>query len=162
MSCTCGSDTSFEACCGPFLSGEALPETAEALMRSRYSAFVKGAIDYILDTHVPEGIEDLDRREIESWSRDSQWLGLEILSTEAGGPGDGTGKVEFVANYHRGGKDHRHHEIAVFQRRDGRWLFEDGVDAPGVTYRREAPKTHRNDPCPCGSGKKYKKCCGRG
>jgi SEC-C motif-containing protein len=88
-------------------------------------------------------------------------LGLEICSTEQGGVDDNDGLVEFIASYRENGVVRSHHEISRFKREAGRWYYVDG-DAPKVeTYVKEQPKVGRNDPCPCGSGKKYKKCCGR-
>jgi SEC-C motif domain protein len=70
--------------------------------------------------------------------------------------------VEFVARYRMGGAEHAHHERATFQRHDGRWYFEDGDIVKARPVVREAPKVGRNEPCPCGSGKKFKKCHGAG
>ncbi len=71
-----------------------------------------------------------------------------------------TGLVEFTARFKTEGKEHEHVEIAVFGREDGRWVYAGSANGPGKTVRHEKPKPGRNDPCPCGSGKKYKKCCG--
>jgi SEC-C motif-containing protein len=129
-------------------------------MRSRYTAFVEGAVDYILDTTAPESRPEIDRAETESWSRDSVWLGLHVREIKAGGPGDDAGTVEFVATYERDGQDYVHHELASFRRDGGRWFFVDGEVPKRLPTRRQEPKIGRNEPCPCGSGKKYKKCCG--
>src|SRR6186713_2086080 len=94
--CPCGSEKSFDACCGPLIAG-APAATAEALMRSRYTAYARGDIDYILSTHDADAGEPVDREATEKWSRETTWLGLKILSTERGGPSDTEGKVEFVA-----------------------------------------------------------------
>jgi SEC-C motif-containing protein len=126
-------------------------------MRSRYTAFVRGEIDYILDTAAPE--LEVDRTDTEKWSRDSAWLGLRIIDTERGGPEDDDGKVEFVATFSQGGQEQIHHELATFRREEGRWLFVDGETPKGQPSQRSGPKIGRNEPCPCGSGKKYKKCC---
>jgi len=126
-------------------------------MRSRYTAFVRGEIDYILATTAPE--TEMDRSETERWSRNSEWLGLRILETNDGGPDDDEGTVEFIARFRLADKERSHHELASFRRENGRWVFVDGVN-PRPTLRRTEPKIGRNDPCPCGSGKKYKKCCG--
>lgn len=162
MSCPCCSGKAYEACCEPYLKGDAIPATPEALMRSRYSAFVHADIDYIINTHDPAGRDDLDRESNLKWARDSEWLGLEVLRTEAGGPEDDTGVVEFVARYRQGGTERRHHEISTFTRKEDRWYFSDGHPPKPETFIRQEAKIGRNDPCPCGSGKKYKKCCLRG
>lgn len=155
--CPCRSGKPLDTCCGPFLSGAALPPTAEALMRSRYSAFATGNIDYLHDTLLPETRDDFSREEIEAWSANSEWTGLEIRGTEAGGEDDDEGVVEFVARFTVKGKAQGHHETSSFVRRDGRWFYLEGVLG---ARPRSGPKVGRNDPCTCGSGKKFKKCCG--
>jgi SEC-C motif-containing protein len=155
--CVCGLPDPTEACCGAIIAGRTRAETAEALMRSRYAAYALGEIDWILATH--EG--RVDRASTEAWSKRSEWLGLEILSRHAGGPDDDEGEVEFVARFRVAGKEQRHHERARFRKRNGRWIYADGKEIKGQPQVRQAPATGRNDPCPCGSGKKYKKCCGR-
>jgi SEC-C motif-containing protein len=130
-------------------------KTAEALMRSRYSAYVKGAIDYLIDTVLPEQRFDLDRKSVQEWSESAEWKGLEVKNS-SGGEADSKGKVEFVARFRQGGLEHTHHEIGRFKRRDGKWYYVDGKVIPTVPAG--APIS-RNGPCPCGSGKKFKRCC---
>ena len=161
MPCVCGIDESTETHCLPFIKGEKSPETAEALMRSRYSAYVLGEIDYVLDTHTPEAAADVDRKSTELWSKQSKWLGLEVTSTDKGGPEDTEGTVEFVAKYKLRNVTVEHRERAHFEKRDGKWKFADAEQLAGPPIKNEGPKVGRNDPCPCGSGKKYKKCCGK-
>ena len=161
MSCPCRSGKTLEECCGPFLNGTAWPSTAEALMRARYSAFATGNVDFIHESHEPASRGDLDREQTEAWSSRSEWNGFDVLSVDAGGVDDDQGTVEFVAHYAIDGNAHEHHEIATFSKIDDKWYFVDGVVAGQQTFRREGPKVGRNDPCPCGSGKKFKKCCGR-
>jgi SEC-C motif-containing protein len=129
-------------------------------MRSRYTAYAVHQIDYIIDTCTSNGKADIDRRETSAWSEQSTWLGLKIVSVEKGGPDDTEGTVEFEASYERKGLKDLHHERAQFKKQDGRWMYEEGTVAP-VTVVRASPKVGRNDPCPCGSGKKYKHCHGR-
>ncbi|HSV29430.1 MAG TPA: YchJ family metal-binding protein, partial [Candidatus Omnitrophota bacterium] len=76
-----------------------------------------------------------------------------------GGADDETGSVEYVARFKIRGQAHAHHELATFRKEDGRWLYVDGEVNP-KTAPRQVAKVGRNDPCPCGSGQKYKKCCG--
>ena len=158
--CPCGTGMPRAACCGPFLDGSALPPTAEALMRSRYCAFVEGSVDYLRDTLHPDSRADFDAAATAEWSKKSEWLGLEIVGTAAGGEGDEQGQVEFVASYRAGGQRVDHRELSTFAKVDGRWYFVDGQTPKPRTFVREEPKAGRNDPCPCGSGKKLKKCCG--
>ena len=144
------------------MQGEAQAETAEALMRSRYSAFAVGNVEYIVATHHPESRDEVDPDEIERWSTQSEWLGLEILECSGGGPEDSEGTVLFTARFSDPrGKIRTHRERAIFKRSEGRWFFFDGEVQTVAPRRREAAKIGRNDPCPCGSGKKHKKCCGR-
>jgi SEC-C motif-containing protein len=151
MPCPCGSGADEAACCGRYHAGERAP-TAEALMRSRYTAYVRGAIDYLVATHDPRTRGTVDVAAIAAWSRDTIWRGLEIVATERGGTGDETGSVEFIASGTTRGAPFRQHERSRFRRVDGAWLYVDGkVGAPG-----------RNDPCPCGSGLKFKRCHGAG
>ena len=159
VNCPCGNPQPYEKCCGPYVSGTADAPTAETLMRARYSAYVKGEIDFIINSHAPEGRENLSREETESWSKESTWEGLEILGTRAGGPEDKKGSVEFRAHYVQKGLKNNHHEMSDFEKIDGKWYYKDGKLVPSTIVRSEA-KIGRNDPCPCGSGKKYKKCHG--
>jgi SEC-C motif-containing protein len=129
-------------------------------MRSRYTAHVKSEVDYIYETTHPTQRDKVDRKAVAAWCENSEWLGFEIIGTEAGGPDDDAGTVEFVAHYRDKNKTVDHHEIAEFKREDGRWYFVDGRAPKPVQFIRQGPKIGRNDPCPCGSGKKYKKCCG--
>jgi SEC-C motif-containing protein len=158
--CPCGSGLAYDLCCEPYITGMKRPATAEALMRSRYTAYTVQAVDYIIDTCVSGGERDIDRRATEKWSRESTWLGLHIIAVGKGGPADTEGSVEFEARYEQDGFRKRYHEIGRFKKQDGRWLYDDGHMVP-KTVVRSAPKVGRNDPCPCGSGKKYKYCCGR-
>jgi SEC-C motif domain protein len=157
--CPCGSGKSFSACCDPFLRGAKKPSTAEAMMRSRYTAYTTNNIAYIESTHDPATRDSLNLDSTEEWARNSEWLGLEIIRTEGGGPKDEAGIVEFKASYRQEGEDVVHHEESSFVKQDGQWYFHDG-HTPSATVVRDTPKVGRNDPCPCGSGRKFKKCCG--
>ncbi|HVU15876.1 MAG TPA: YchJ family protein [Candidatus Didemnitutus sp.] len=157
--CPCGSGRSFEECCGPILAGTPAP-TAEALMRSRYTAYVKHDIAHLERTLSVAQRKDFSADSAKQWAETSEWLGLTILRTEKGGEQDDAGAVEFSAKFRAEGQDHEHVEAALFNREEGRWVYAGQLDQPGKTVRRESPKVGRNDPCPCGSGKKFKKCCG--
>ena len=161
MKCPCGTDLDLTACCGPALSGERPAPTAEALMRSRYSAYALKNVPYILETCDDQAREEVDESATRNWSERTEWLKLEVLSTKAGGEQDQTGEVEFIARFRdERGKEHSHHEHSRFTRRDNRWFYADGKMQQNVPVMREGPKVGRNDPCACGSGKKYKKCHG--
>lgn len=156
--CPCGIEKSYEECCGPVIKGTRKASTAEALMRSRYSAFAKGELDHVEKTHLPSTRKDLDMNGVRSWATQSEWLGLEIRETEKGLEKDSTGKVEFKCKFIFNGAEQTHHELSTFEKVDGEWFFVDGV-MKNNTLRRAEPKVGRNDPCSCGSGKKAKKCC---
>lgn len=129
-------------------------------MRSRYSAYVQHTFEHLERSLSAEQRKDYSADDARRWSEKSEWLGLRILRTEAGGAGDPAGLVEFSARFRSDGEEHEHHEIALFAREAGRWVYAGQAEPKGQTVRYEAPKPGRNDPCPCGSGKKYKKCCG--
>jgi len=156
--CPCGSGRDYAICCSPILAGKAKAQTAEALMRSRYSAYVKGDIDYILHSCVQN--DDVDREATENWSSKAKWNGLKIVRVEKGGVTDTEGVVEFVADYTMDGLKDEHHETARFIKKEDTWLYDSG-EVKTATVVRAAPKVGRNEPCPCGSGKKYKQCCGK-
>jgi SEC-C motif-containing protein len=131
-------------------------------MRSRYSAYAEHAIDYIVATCIrKENKQDIDIPQTKAWSEHSRWLGLTILSVAKGGADDTEGTVEFEAGYEHEGLRDIHHEKAKFKKQNGKWLYDEGDIVP-KTIVRSAPKVGRNAPCPCGSGKKYKYCHGKG
>lgn len=159
--CPCGSGKPYADCCEPIIKGAAAAPTAEALMRSRYSAYVTHNIDYIASSCVRENDQaEIDMEETRRWSEESTWHGLKIIRTEKGGEADTKGVVEFTAEYTRGGLRDVHHETANFEKRNGAWVYTTGTLA-STTVVRDGRKIGRNEPCPCGSGKKYKQCCGR-
>ena len=158
--CPCGSGSDYSGCCEQYIRGDLKAPTAEALMRSRYSAYVEHEIDYIIKTCVHRDKEDIDYKSTRDWSEKSKWLGLKIISKEKGGVTDSEGTVEFEATYERDGLKDIHHETGKFKKEKDEWLYVEGRISP-TTIVRSSPKTGRNDPCPCGSGKKYKHCCAR-
>jgi SEC-C motif-containing protein len=153
---------SFEECCSPFIEGKKMAPTAEALMRSRYSAYVVKNINYIASTQITIKDEVFDKEEALKWAESSEWQGLVIKKTQKGGTDDHTGIVEFVASYKdkQSGTELKHHETSLFTRENNLWKFKEGQIHGAQPLRRLEPKMGRNDPCSCGSGKKYKKCCG--
>ena len=156
--CPCGSGKNYSECCEIIINDITKCPTAEKLMRARYTSYVVGKIDFIADTHNPSKKEDLSVEETRKWSEESKWRGLRIISVENGTSGDDNGTVEFSASYEQNGSRYNHHEVSRFNRIDGRWYYMDGkiINEPIV---RSSNKVGRNDPCPCGSGKKFKKCC---
>ena len=120
QTCPCGSDQAYVACCGPFHDG-ADPDTAEALMRSRYTAYALDRTDHVFRTWHPRTRPS----EVRS-APGSSWLGLEVLHTVAGGPTDDTGTVEFRARHREPDGVQTLHETSRFERRRGRWVYVDG------------------------------------
>jgi SEC-C motif-containing protein len=119
-------------------------------MRSRYSAYVLGLIDYLLDTTLPVQKSSLDRESISQWSAQSTWLGLEVENAELLGGKPEHAFVTFTARWHDATGEHSHRERSAFVQNQGRWYFID----PTVQLM-----SGRNDACPCGSELKFKKCC---
>jgi len=135
------------------------PQTAEELMRSRYAAYVERNIDYLSATHDPDTLASFNPKQAARWSREATWEGLEVVSTEGGQVEDEEGVVEFIARYRMDNQSVTHHERSHFRKIDGSWYYHEGVMVKPPPVVREL-KVGRNDLCPCGSGKKYKKCCG--
>jgi len=158
--CHCGSDAPFEQCCQPIINGTIPAPTAEALMRSRYSAYVVGDIKYLERSLAPDERHDFDPEQAKAWSENSTWIGLTIHAVKNGGVDDQDGQVDFTASYEYQGARQDHRELATFKRLDGVWHYTDGRMRSHDPIVR-GPKVGRNDPCPCGSGKKHKKCCGK-
>ncbi len=158
--CCCGSGIEFDQCCGAILSGARQAESAEALMRARYAAFVTRQVDFLHQSLHPQHRQDHDIAATRRWAEKAQWMGLQVVEAKPAGDGDNEAIVEFIATYKEGGVVKPHHEISRFSRLDGEWFYVDGQLVIPQTATRDQPKVGRNDPCPCGSGKKYKKCCG--
>ncbi len=147
--CPCGSGKALSECCGPYLAGSSRPQVAVDLMRSRYTAYCLRDGAYLRNTWHP----NTRPQKVDFSGDDTEWVSLTILRQETGGKDDSEGIVEFVASYRQGGISGRLHERSVFLKESGEWFYLDGT----------IPSEHkpgRNEPCPCGSGKKYKKCCG--
>tara|TARA_A100001391_G_C5082106_1_gene280207 strand:- start:141 stop:617 length:477 start_codon:yes stop_codon:yes gene_type:complete len=142
--CPCGADLPYENCCAPLHRGEPAA-TPEALMRSRYSAFVRNDTTYVAESWHPDTrptglmLDDGDH-----------WLELKVLDSDADGD---RGRVHFRALRRNGKGFSVLEENSRFLREGGHWFYLDGDSKVSNL------KPGRNDPCPCGSGKKFKKCC---
>ena len=158
--CPCGTELTFEECCGPIIDGTQSALSAEQLMRSRYTAYAKQDIGYLYSSLHRSHRNDFDEKSTRKWAERSQWHNLEIVDTRGGGEADTEGTVEFIATFTEGGARRKHHELASFKKDEGSWFFVDGKPITPGTVVREEPKVGRNDPCTCGSGRKFKKCCG--
>jgi SEC-C motif-containing protein len=144
--CICGKEQNYNECCGAIIEARCNPRTPEELMRSRYSAYVRADGRYLVLSAVKENRYEDDAELIEEFSSSVEWLKLDVLKVK-----DNT--VEFKAYY----KDQESikvlHEKSSFIQEDGVWKYADGT-----LYN---SKVERNTSCPCGSGKKYKKCCAK-
>ncbi|MEE1754015.1 YchJ family protein [Streptomyces sp. SP18CS02] len=120
--CPCGAGGTYAACCGRFHSGRETAPTAEALMRSRYSAFVVRDEPYLLRTWAPA-----TRPASVDFDPGTRWAGLEIAGTTDGTLFHTTGTVTFVARYTQGGEPGSLHERSRFEKVDGAWVYVDGT-----------------------------------
>ena len=151
--CPCGSRKKYQYCCGIYLSGKKLPATAEKLMRSRYTAFCQGDIDYLIATHHPNKRTKNESKQLANSIKNTSWLGLKIIDTSPGNKYDVLAFVEFVAVF-KTDDIQQLHERSKFIKTEGKWFYLEGEILPDVI-----PKP--NDNCWCASGKKYKKCHGK-
>ena len=155
--CPCGSEQAYLSCCGMFIEQQELPKTPEQLMRSRYTAYTMADIDYISKTMREPAALNFDPISTRKWAEQAQWLNLEVIQSYVDPKNSYRGFVEFKAYYHLANQDHCLHELSEFHLQDGQWYY---VDGKSVSKTPNKIKVSRNDPCICGSGKKYKKCCG--
>lgn len=146
--CYCGNENPFAKCCKPLIQEKQLPQTPEQLMRSRYSAFCCGNVDYLIATHWP--IDLTKKSQLEQTINTTNWIGLQIINTEI--LDEKTGSVEFVAFYQED-KLEQLHEKSQFIKQNERWYYLTGEHLSPI-------KISRNARCVCGSQKKFKKCHG--
>ena len=148
--CLCGKEQEFESCCNPFIDGKNVAQSSVVLMRSRYSAYAQGNAQYIFDTYAPEKQAENPVKEIAEFANSCQFIKLEVLDSQ-----DQTdaGYVKFKAHYLFGNLYCILEEKSDFIRIEDAWyyLYGDITPTPEV-------KLNRNDLCPCGSQKKFKKC----
>jgi SEC-C motif-containing protein len=154
--CPCGSGSDYPDCCGQYHNGGKTAPTAEALMRSRFSAFALHLEDYLLATW------DKSKRPVRvDFSKDTMdWQRLEIIGCKKGKAGDSKGIVEFKAYYRHNGEEFVMHEISRFTKQNGDWRYLDGV-VKSIAKPGQLTDKGLNAPCGCGSGKKFKRCCGK-
>ncbi|TBR38065.1 zinc chelation protein SecC [Marinomonas agarivorans] len=161
--CPCGSDLLYDACCGVFHNTSVTAPTAEALMRSRYSAFYLKNFNYIESTQQLPDAPDQSAQDIKEANETTQWLKLEVLETIGGQEQDEEGMVAFSAHFKEGRHTGKLQERSLFKKVNNQWFYISGEhevkqQTPLVTPAEM--KLGRNEPCHCGSGKKFKKCCG--
>ncbi|MGG5174467.1 YchJ family protein [Pseudarthrobacter sp. J1763] len=121
--CPCNSGDIFAECCGRFLHGTQSAPTAQALMRSRYTAFACGHVEYLMKSWHPSTRPD--ELELEAGMI---WRRLVIEDASAGGPFDTQGTVTFSAYYLLDGQKGVQQELSRFVREDGQWFYLDGVE----------------------------------
>lgn len=157
--CPCGSGTDYADCCQPVITGSTPARTAEQLMRARYSAYAMMEMDFLFASTHPDCRDRYDHAGTRAWAEGADWQGLEIIAASGSGDPDTTGEVEFIARFKEKGIPREHHEVAQFRRHETDWYFCDGTMVKARPL--SVVKTGRNEPCPCGSGQKFKRCCGR-
>jgi len=155
--CPCGTGKSYTDCCGIFIAHQKIPSTPEELMRSRYTAYSQVNMDYIIQTMKSPAADNFDAEDARAWAKKVNWTGLEIIKTRHDA---NKGIVEFRAHYDIDGKKNVLHEISEFNLENGKWYYVNGTQPHKKFIASAAEKIGRNDMCPCGSNKKYKKCCG--
>ncbi len=126
MTCPCGSNKPFSFCCEPAIEGQKPAQTAEALMRSRYTAFALGAVNYLVQTTAEEQRNPDDARLIEAQVKATTWVGLKIIDTVRGGKDDKEGVVEFIARFEADDQTGELQERSNFRKENNHWYYVDG------------------------------------
>lgn len=127
MKCPCQSGLSFTDCCEPIHTSRKQAITAEALMRSRYSAFALANVDYLMKSQHPSTRKVKEKEMLKKWASSVQWVGLKIISKSEGLENDTQGLVEFKAMYLENGEIQFIEENSRFVRQNGNWFYVDGV-----------------------------------
>ncbi|WP_312751021.1 YchJ family protein [Epilithonimonas hominis] len=121
MTCPCCSEKSYQDCCEPYHRKEKFAPTAEALMRSRFSAFAIPNGDYLWETTSPNKRQFHNKKDLQEWGEINEWTKLEIINKPS------TNKVEFKAYYiDEEGNPHVHHELSQFKTIQNRWFYVSG------------------------------------
>jgi len=159
VDCPCGSGDKFENCCEPIIDGTKYAQTPLALMRSRYTAHVCKNMPHIIRTMTGKPLKRFDEEKTrDEWFEQCKWTKLEIIDAPPVAVDDKHGIVEFKAHYVFNDHEQVLHERSKFQKLDNKWLYVAGQNKDA--HIETSNKIGRNDPCSCGSKKKYKKCCG--
>ena len=125
--CPCGLNKAATECCESIISGKRNATTAEELMRSRYVAFTKADVNYLMQSHHSKTRPIREKKSIERWTKSVQWMGLTILNTSEGEEADNRGMVEFRALYVEEGELREIHEKSLFEREGGKWVYTSGI-----------------------------------
>ena len=123
MDCNCGSLKPYKSCCEIYHLNHGKTETAEQLMRSRYSAFVLANGDYLMQTHHKSTRKPKEKKEIVNWAKSVNWIKLEILETTYGFKNDNKGTVTFNAYFYNQGKVEVIHEKSAFVKDNNNWKY---------------------------------------
>ncbi|MBW4965544.1 SEC-C domain-containing protein [Pseudoalteromonas sp. CR1] len=148
--CLCGSQQNYKNCCEPLLLGDKQADTPEQLMRSRFTAYAQKNAKYIYQTYASEKQAENPVKEIKEFATSCRFISLSVIDTNNDGD---RGVVEFKANYFYQNLYCELHERSQFIKEQDQWRYLDGIIFPVADI-----KVGRNDDCPCGSNKKYKKC----
>ena len=162
--CPCGSGKTYAECCRKIVEGGEEATTPEALVRARYSAYATRNFPFLVETTLPaKRTPEVTAEELARRTDGVEWLRLDILDSGREPDSEGMERecVDYRAYYRIGSATMQIGERSFFQRVDGKLYYSDGAQLRPAPMRRATAKVGRNDPCPCGSGKKYKKCCGR-
>ncbi len=157
MHCPCGSTLSFKQCCFAIHDKSKLASSPEQLMRARYSAYATNSAQFIYNTYATTSRAAQSINDIQAWADNCKWVSLKVIKTTEGNellkqlP-----TVEFTARYLENNKLFEMHEVSRFIKENEQWYYLDGE----VGSHQQIAQLQRNDPCPCNSGKKFKKCCG--
>lgn len=158
MECPCGTGKELDHCCRPIIDGSQKANGPEQIMRARYTAFSSQNMDFLKKSQSDNIEYEVDYEAMEEWAKDGQWKKLDIIDVWED---EEEGVVEFKAHYEDKEGPQVHHEKSFFENEEDRgWLYTEG-EMVVPTIVREGPKLGRNDPCHCGSGKKFKKCHGK-
>ncbi|MEZ8823304.1 YchJ family metal-binding protein [Vibrio amylolyticus] len=156
--CPCGNSVSYQSCCQPIHANPALAKQPEQLMRARYCAHELKLVDFVINTYHPSCNAEASREGIVE-SIHSDWCKLEVIGTE-NGENTNEGYVSFKAYFIDDNQQYCMQEKSRFVKQDGLWFYIDGVVEESKDEEiSTVSKVGRNAPCPCGSGKKSKKCC---
>lgn len=154
--CPCGSGLTFGQCCEPILAGRAAAPDAERLMRARFTAHATYHFKFLHDSYKPTAGKPYVA---EVGEPTMQWTKLVVHSHETSPENPDKAYVDFSAYGTEDKVEKVLHEKAEFLRVNGQWLYNREARLGPAPYKSTAPKVGRNDPCPCGSGKKHKHCC---
>ncbi|MGQ1786724.1 MULTISPECIES: YchJ family protein [unclassified Saccharicrinis] len=128
--CPCGSNKAANICCLPIIKGYKNAQTAEELMRSRYTAFTFADVEYLMASQHSKTRNIKEKKEIKKWAQSVSWIGLSILSRKNGLPNDDSASVEFKAVFMESGLLNHIHEISIFEKEAGKWVYKNGKQLP--------------------------------